>query len=548
MALIKSSWRLEVAWLVLGCVCLLGLSAAPSAAARRCEPAQMTSLPVPTEYERMVLRLAGNIVKFFKAHAEEVWPGYDLSRRPFLIYVPERWALLINHSGPVEGFQPYPREWPDLGTAAIVHPGRLGDLAGQLAFDFQIGGIKTAAVGLPARAEEAQGLGGPELRLTELIVHENFHQYQNEAFGEIPWLREERYPILDVENTADAAIEMRLLMDALASSAKGRPDEVKARLREFAAIRDARWERGRDFVAPYEQGQEIREGTAQFVQLRTSLLMSAHGFLTPGLTVFPDRLLEDFLGRLAGLAVTPDDMLRNRIYPVGSALGLLLDGLGIPWKSQAQAAGEEFAFHRVIAAALPSAAGDAGLRADEVRRSRGFEAVMAAALGLVREYKDGFLRDLAAFDASAGTRVEIELVYRGISRSRSSLGRTWLLDDGRRSLNTRYRVYTLKNDDLQLEIHGSGILEENDWDRKWKKTVFFGAGPVSISADGRPIDPADAKEAAFRSLEIRGENFSFRAGIKGHLTADGGVIRIRLDHKDAECTDPANLPRAAGSV
>lgn len=54
----------------------------------------------------LVLRLAGNIVKFFKAHAEEVWPGYDLLRKPFLIYFPERWALLVNHSGPVEGFQP----------------------------------------------------------------------------------------------------------------------------------------------------------------------------------------------------------------------------------------------------------------------------------------------------------------------------------------------------------------------------------------------------------------------------------------------------------
>jgi hypothetical protein len=55
----------------------------------------------------MVLRLTGNIVKFFKANAEEVWPGYDLSRRPFLIYVPERWALLVNHSGSVEVFQPF---------------------------------------------------------------------------------------------------------------------------------------------------------------------------------------------------------------------------------------------------------------------------------------------------------------------------------------------------------------------------------------------------------------------------------------------------------
>jgi len=47
--------------------------------------------------------------------------------------------------------------------------------------------------------EQIRGLIHSKGTVLGFIVHEAFHQFQLEAFGEIPWEREARYLFLDVE-------------------------------------------------------------------------------------------------------------------------------------------------------------------------------------------------------------------------------------------------------------------------------------------------------------------------------------------------------------
>ena len=166
----------------------------------------------------------------------------------------------------------------------------------------------------------------------------------SKSFGEIPWAREERYPILDEVNTALAYLEMALLRDALAPAYARDRARLEGLVRLFAAVRKERWEKGPPFVRSYEQGQEIREGTAQYVQMRCVDLLkdldyrssvNGRGVRDALKDLSPLAIRsKDFETRMKGNTVQPDDMIRNRIYPVGATLGFLADVLGISGRTR----------------------------------------------------------------------------------------------------------------------------------------------------------------------------------------------------------------------
>jgi hypothetical protein len=489
---------------------------------------QMAAASVPlSDYEKLILDVCRTVVSSFRAHPDAVWPGYNLAEQTYLVYVPKKWVLLFNPPGPVDGFTAYPEGWSDLGTKALYHAGSYADLVGQLAFDFEVGGVKTVAVGLP---ENPQGYPSPlDAYLAGFIVHEAFHQFQSGHFGEITWQREERYPILDRENTALAALEMRILMDAVSRAEAGARPEVEDRLRMFAAVREERWRVGREFVSQYEQGLEIREGTAQYVQIKALSLMKGAAGLDGFKSIsLPGQLDGDFRNRFSEEAVSPEDMPRNRIYPVGAALGFLCDFLGLDWKPLAQAAGPEFAFHTLIDAKI----GTGGTRPDELvsgaKKAYGYDRIVTATSTLIEAYHGGYLRDLEAFEKQPLERLEIGFSYRGISRARNSLGKTWLVDKGSKSLCNKYRVFTLKNADLTLQVQYAGIYEENDWDGKRKKVVFYIPSIQGATLDGETVDLTQEFSGPFRTLEIKGASMSLKILKPGTIIRKGRTIAITV--------------------
>ncbi|MCJ7459653.1 MAG: hypothetical protein MUP17_11780, partial [candidate division Zixibacteria bacterium] len=267
------------------------------------------------------LKICERVIQLFKQFPDSVWPGYNLAQRPFIVYIPDRWALLFNYSKETDDFTSYPKDWPDLGTQVLFHSGQYKDLAGQLVFDFPIDTLKVAAVPLTGKSD---------VELFAFIVHEAFHQYQGSSFGEIPWEREEKYPIQDSQNTALTYLEMRLLIDALRASEKDQIRKCREYVKQFVAVRSYRWQNVDPFVAKYERGQEINEGTAKYAELKGISLVkeleyksSLAGLTSPlfedfSFILMPEYLLADFQARITDSSVSPEDMPRNRIYPVGA--------------------------------------------------------------------------------------------------------------------------------------------------------------------------------------------------------------------------------------
>jgi hypothetical protein len=136
------------------------------------------------------------------------------------------------------------------------------------------------------------------------------------------------------------------------------------------------------------------------------------------------------------------------------------------------------------------------------------------------------MSDFQAFEKQPLERVEIEFTYRSISRSRHTLEKTWLVDNGSKSLCRLYRVYTLKNPDLTLEIHDAGVYEENDWEAKRKKIVFYVPSIQSVVRDGEQGEPGKAPSGAFQTLEIRGPSLRLTVSKPGMATRKGQRVSV----------------------
>ena len=488
--------------------------------------------------EYTVLKVCEGIIHLFKHFPDSVWPGYNLAERPFIVYVQGKWVLLFNSDQRIEGFTSCPEGWPDLGTNVLYHKGQYKDLVGQLVFNFQAGNIKTVAIGFPQKLPESLNL--LEARLFGHVVHEAFHQFQYENFGEISWEREERYPILEQENTALAYLEMRLLMDAMKSAYDNNNKQVKDFVKQFVAVRDLRWEQSDPFVARYEQGQEIREGTAKYVEMKCIELLKALEYKSSlrGLTssleedlksisMFEYRM-KDFQDRITNGSVSPGNMLRNRIYPVGNTMGFLADFLGINWKEKAQEAGPEFTFEQMYAQSLGVEEKKLGGFLNKAKNNYGYDKFLASAERLIKEYRNEYEEDLKTFEAQKGLRIEIEFTYRGLSRSRSSRGKMWVMDNGAISFCMNFRVYTLKNEDLILQLHDAAVFEGNDWDAKRKRVVFYTPEIFSLSLDNKSIKMGEGFHGGFDAIELQGKDFKFSYSKAGTIILNGNSIKVNL--------------------
>lgn len=492
----------------------------------------------PSDYDRQVLTVCEGVIRLFEEEPDAMWPGYSLAVRPFVVYVPGRWALLFNAGRDVEGFGPCPAHWPDVAPDVLYHDGAYADLVGQLVFEYDVDGIRTVAVGFPESLPES--MENPELKMFGYIVHEAFHQYQNEFFGEIPWAREQLYPIEDRENAALAYVEMCILTDALAEARHGDMDRCRGSIARFLAIRDHRWKRADPFVATYEQGQEVHEGTARYVELTSfdrmrdvAYASSVDGSASPlarhfGDAAMPDYLVARFGDRMGDGFLRIEDLFRNRIYPVGSAQGVLLDALGVGWKVEAEEHTAEFTYAALLREALGVDESEFPALVDEAKALYDYGAVLAATDEEIGRYLAGYREELAAFEGQPGRRIEVSMSSSGVYRSRVSRARKWVVDRGTKTLCGHFEVYTLETDDLFLAVHEMGLFEENDWDDYEKRVVFYVPSVDSITLDGEVLSDGDEPGRAFGSIEMAGDGFELRYSRPGTISMKGDRVMVNL--------------------
>jgi hypothetical protein len=492
--------------------------------------------PEPDELDLKALAVIEGVVQLFRQPQGEIWPGFSLAKQPFIVYRPGSWAILVGYLKDTSGFGPYPLDWPDLGHPVRFHRGQYEGLEGQLVFDFPLDDTTTVAVGLPEDVPSVPGLEGQpyEVCVFGYIVHECFHQYQYEAFGGIPWEREERYPILNAENTTLALLEMRALMGALRAIETEDSEECERQARTFVAVRTHRWKVSPPFVRSFEQGMELNEGTAKYVEVRSVGAMRNLKYHSdvPSDVPLPERFsltaagvtLMDFQGRLEEGTISPEDMPRNRVYPVGAAEGLLLDYFSVDWKEDAQLAGPDFEMASLLKERLGVSEQESEELLSEAMSSAGYDSLLAVTESRNQEYIAGFDRALADFNAMDGMPVRVSMKRSGVGRSRVSSAKKWLMSGGTLQLCSKYGLYSLSNDDLLFMIKDAALLEEDDWDGDVRTVTVKVTLEPEVEIDGEPVVLRPDRTYEFGTVHVTAGSLEIRASMPGTiLQSDDGI-------------------------
>lgn len=473
------------------------------------------------------------------SESDELWPGYDPASRSLLAYRPGGWAVLVNPPAPdPPGWAPYPEEWPPLSPPALVKRDGVDGLVGQLSFGHQVPGGRTVAV--PLYDSIPAELGPRDRYLYAFLAHESFHQYQREAFSDVDTPSEESYPILDVENNARAALEMRALERAVSALDRGDTSQARRRGEEAVAIHAVRWRALNDAGRAIERAKEVVEGTAKYVETR-AVDRLARRCRTASQDV-PRELCrgframtaarwigEDFSRRLEDGTLSPRDMPRNRIYAVGAALGLLLDAFDPGWKSRVERAGTTRSlFDRLEGALAPLSRGRKALLRT-ARKDHGWEALLARSRERVRSYLDGFRDALSAFRARSGLPVVVEIPARGLSRSRSSREPRWVVDEGRRVLG-RFVTYVLRRrpePGFRLAVKERWVLDEAPGEGLKRVTFYLEESP-GLRLDGEAVTAGSLERRSFHGLELESRGAELETELAGTVVREDGTLRIRI--------------------
>ncbi len=474
--------------------------------------------------EENAIKICASVIELFEAYPDSIWPGYNLAKSPFIFYYPDKWALLLNYPHEVAGFGPYPVGWPEISGNVQVHMGNYGDLAGQLAFMVEVDNIAVAAV--PYWEKQPW-------ETFAFIVHECFHQYQYDNMWDIPWEREEKYPIQDSVNTALASIEMGLLMDALKMAMADNRSKCIEHIKEFVVIRDFRWDRSDDYLRKYELGKELQEGTAKYIEIKSISLikgLESHSMFGDSIIHLglPQLLQKELQARFSSNSISPDDMPRNRIYPLAAIECYLLDYLGIDWKGSLPDFEQDVSYADLFRQKLDLDSSEFDRHAEQSKSRYNYPVLIKSASMQIREYARGYKQDLEEFEKSRGFRIEITLNSNGVLRSRSSDARKWLIDNGSREFRSNFRIYSLKKDGLLFQLYDSGLLEENDWDTKEKTVIFYAEAVDSIILNEEPIEVGNASNQNFDSIEMHGSNFNFEYDQSGNIKVENSGIKIDL--------------------
>jgi hypothetical protein len=500
-------------------------------------PAYGQDPPRPLPLDSVDLGTINAIVTVFRESRDSVWPGYDLSLQPFLVYRPGHWAVVLNPPGEIEGYRPYPESWPRLGAPALIHFGAIPALVGQLEFDFPLGRATMVAVPL-ADNLPAQVLARPR-SLFAFVVHEAFHQFQRTAFGDVNEPSEEQYPILDAANSARAALEIHILEDAMRAVEHGDLAGSRRLTSLFLAQRRFRWEHALPLVREFERAKELSEGTAKYVETRLVANVAVmcrtgrfvHPYVCPsfGSVTVPGYLQADFESRLTDGALSPTDVARNRIYPTAAAMGVLLDFFSVKWKHNAANLPDSSTLADLLALSSPVPA----FRLDSLRKEAEGRYDLAQVQRRTRTLIDAYVREaddaIRAFEAQPGYRVEVQLPAAGTSRSRSSSAKRWVVDSGTRVFSSEFLAYTLRrpNQQVFLAVERRAVLDDLVPGGE-RRVAFFVASLDSIRVNGAPVNVRSAGDNRFEDLSIRGAGFSLEVKVPGTLSSSAGHVAVRL--------------------
>lgn len=321
------------------------------------------------QVDPLLIRQAHTVWEIIASPDNTIWPGWNATDTPIMIYIPGVQEILINHPKVPDDFKKY--DGPvKFGDHEIFYRNdkTLIELDGQNT-SIDVFGVKTLVVAdtLSNRKNNLRGiLDNPtptERKLSQMrysslranpysqmamIAHEAFHVFQgrelNHEFANESQIK--LYPCLSIKNNVGNSLEATALEECLLEK-----DDAIARdaaIRWLAIRKDRRADMDPRMIE-YEDRNEFIEGTAKYVEVK---LMEVLQGSKPEPTLWFAQGFEGFddlswhrentinaMGRVMRGEVNVNNdrygtsPVRFRLYYSGTAIALLLDRFSPNWKN-----------------------------------------------------------------------------------------------------------------------------------------------------------------------------------------------------------------------
>ena len=320
------------------------------------------------EVDPLLIRQAHAVWQVIASPDNSIWPGWDASDTPIMIYLPGVQEILINHPNVPDDFKKYtgPVKFGDYDIF-FRNKTTVLELDGQNT-SIDVFGVRTLVVAdtLSNRKNNLRGiLDDPtptEKKLKNLqysslragaysqlalIAHEAFHVFQERELGH-GYANEANiklYPCLSVENNVGNSLEALALEESLFATDEKVAREAAIR---WLAIRKDRRSKLDPRMIEYEDRNEFIEGTAKYVEVKLMEVLEGTEpeptlWFAQGFSGFEDlswhrKNTINAMGRiLSGQISVNNDRygtspVRFRLYYSGTAIALLLDQIAPNWK------------------------------------------------------------------------------------------------------------------------------------------------------------------------------------------------------------------------
>jgi hypothetical protein len=467
----------------------------------------------------------------------KVWPGFDLHKRPLVLFDRNRIAFLINHPKPPQGFVKFTQATPlPLSAPIYVRYGRSPEFEQAGTLGIALNGVPTTLLPYPFFFYD----GTVTSRDFVSALFASYIQHGFRQFVSYQKRSDERfnaYPTENVPNMAMADLENKMLAVALQADSL---DLAKRNALWFVAMRRERQEKLGKPHAAYEDQAEAIEGATRF----SEIMFAAAGnsdyqpLKSPFLKASGYAKESELVRQISGLlhqTVDPNSVRRDRFSLTGSAMALLLDRFGAEgWRQQLTSGGESM--DDLLARAVEYSDSQRDRWLTEGRRVYAYERTLAKLEDTVGRMPTS----LKTFNASNGTRFTVtlhpveSLVELDSEPSRS--GRDGLAIASSASpveidawtlLAFKLDAFDYKKGPLSLLVKGRPILMRST-DLAWPfQNVSFYAdtAKLKLTVDGKPSPFQKGSRVFTRGLKIEADGVSLKAG-RGTLVVGDREIQV----------------------
>jgi len=343
-----------------------------------------------------------------------------------------------------------------------------------------------------------------------LAVHEGFHVFQGEKFrGPANFEMPAR---IAPATLAAARVERQLLYSTLSST------DWRAAAARFVAFRRARYTGEDDGVRRFEELRETLEGTARYVEWKALRYLGSGGD-SGNSSDLPVDLADFFNVRPPYFMYAP--------YGAGLAQCLLLDRLGINWKTAVQDGRSLF---EVLAAGFPAEKTRDASEVAKLKVQYGFAKLLSVAAEEVSTYERGLAQLLREHEKPGdGVRVHV----RG-SRSTANFsirGGIHHLGGTRVFIPSLRQLAMTEPGRMELALTGgSAILSLRQDGNKADEVDFIAKDPekLTILADGKRSSRDSGCRSFSDSFKLAGTHFTLNYRGPGRICFSGNGLEVSL--------------------